>query len=179
MKYEPGNMLPTTVMEAVTGEAINLPDAKRLVHLQFRRFVDCPICNTHIAEFRRCAREIEAAGIKEVIVFHSSPKSIRSYQKDVPFLMVGDPKKTFYKDFGVESSLGFINLRALGAGLRGMAHGHFALRMVGGGPLGLPADFLIAPSGRINAVKYGTDAYDQWSVDELLTLANGAAVRAA
>ena len=40
-------MLPRTVMEAVTGEAINLPDPKRLIHLQFRRFVDCPICNTH------------------------------------------------------------------------------------------------------------------------------------
>jgi hypothetical protein len=33
-------MLPTTAIEAVTGEAINLPDAKRLVHLQFRRFAD-------------------------------------------------------------------------------------------------------------------------------------------
>ena len=41
-------------------------------------------------------------------MFHSSPKSIRSYQKDVPFLMVGDPKKAFYKEFGVETSLGFI-----------------------------------------------------------------------
>ena len=41
--------------------------------------------------------------------------------------------------------------------------------------MGLPADFLIAPSGRINAVKYGADAYDQWSVDELLTLAKGVA----
>jgi peroxiredoxin len=179
MKFKPGDMLPPTTMKAVTGEAINLPDEKRLVHLQFRRFVDCPICNTHIAEFRRRAREIEAAGIKELIVFHSSPKSIRSYQKDVPFLMVGDPNKAFYRDFGVESSLGFISLKALGAGLRGMAHGHFALRMVGGGPLGLPADFLIAPSGRINAVKYGSDAYDQWSVDELLTLAKGVPARAA
>ena len=178
MKFKPGDMLPTTVMEAVSGEAINLPDAKRLVHLQFRRFVDCPICNTHIAEFRKRAREIEAAGIKEVIVFHSSPKSIRVYQKDVPFRMVGDPKKAFYKNFGVEASLGFISLSALGAGMRGMAHGHFGLRMVGGGPLGLPADFLIAPSGRMNAVKYGTDAYDQWSVDELLTLANGVTAEA-
>ena len=44
--------------------------------------------------------------------------------------------------------------------------------------MGLPADFLIAPSGRINAVKYGTDAYDQWSVDELLTLAKDVAARA-
>jgi peroxiredoxin len=179
MKFKSEDMLPPMVMEAVTGEAINLPDANRLVHLQLSRFVDCPICNTHIAEFRRRAREIEAAGIKEVIVFHSSPKSIRSYQKDVPFLMVGDPKKAFYKYFGVETSLGFMSLKALGAGMRGMARGHFGLRMVGGGPLGLPADFLIAPSGRMNAVKYGTDAYDQWSVDELLTLAKGAAARAA
>jgi len=178
MKFKPGDMLPTTVMETVAGEAINLPDAKRPVHLQFRRFVDCPICNTHIAESRRRAREIEAAGIKEVIVFHSSPKSIRSYQKDVPFQMVGDPKKALYKYFGVETSLGFMSLKALGAGLRGMAHGHFALRFAGGGPLGLPADFLIAPSGRINAVKYGTDAYDQWSVDELLTLAKGVGAQA-
>ena len=177
MKFKPGDMLPPTTLKAVTGEAINLPDEKRLVHLQFRRFVDCPICNTHIAEFRRRAREIEAAGIKELIVLHSSPKSIRSYQKDVPFLMVGDPNKAFYRDFGVESSLGFISLKALGAGLRGMAHGHFGLR-VAGGPLGLPADFLIAPSGQIKAVKYGTHAYDQWSVDELIALAKGA-VRAA
>ena len=174
MKFEVGDRLPKMAMQAATGEAINLPDAKRLVHLQFRRFVDCPICNTHIAEFRRRAREVEAAGIKEVIVFHSSPKSIRSHQKNVPFLMVGDPKKDFYKYFGIETSLGFISLKALGAAMRGMAHGHFALRFAGGGPLGLPADFLIAPSGRINAVKYGTDAYDQWSVDELLTLAKRA-----
>jgi len=44
--------------------------------------------------------------------------------------------------------------------------------------LGLPADFLITPSGRISAVKYGTNAYDQWSVDELLSLAKGAAAQA-
>ena len=90
--------------------------------------------------------------------------------------MVGDPKKAFYKDFGVETSLGFISLKALRAAMRGMAHGHFGLRLAGG-PLGLPADFLIAPSGRISAVKYGTDAYDQWSVDELLTLAKGVAAQ--
>ena len=64
-------------------------------------------------------------------------------------------------------------LKALGAGMRGMAHGHFGLRL-SGGPLGLPGDFLIAPSGQIKAAKYGTHAYDQWSVDELIALAKGA-----
>jgi hypothetical protein len=116
--------------------------------------------------------------VKEVVVFHSSPKSIRSYKEGLPFLAVGDPEKVFYKKFGVESSLSFMSLKALGAAIRGMAHGHFGLRVLPGGPLGLPADFLIAPSGRINALKYGTDAYDQWSVDELLTLAKGVAERA-
>src|SRR5258708_2740943 len=87
--------------------------------------------------------------------------------------MVGDPNKVFYKEFGVESSLRFMSFKALGAGICGIAHGHFGLRF-SGGPLDLPADFLIAPSGRINAVKYGKHAYDQWSVDELLGLAKDA-----
>jgi hypothetical protein len=40
-----------------------------------------------------------------------------------------------------------------------------------GGRFGLPADFLIAPSGQVLACKYGSHAYDQWSVDEVLGLA--------
>ena len=174
MKFKAGDTFPAKVLGSVTGESINIPDPNALIHVQFRRFVDCPICNTHIAQLRKRAGEIQAAGIKEVIFFHSSAKSIRSYQKNVPFLLVADPNKVFYKEFGVETSLSFMSLRALRAGMRGMAHGHFALRL-SGGLLGLPADFLIAPSGQIKAVKYGTDAYDQWSVDELLALARGAA----
>jgi hypothetical protein len=37
--------------------------------------------------------------------------------------------------------------------------------------LGLPTDFLIGTDGWVLALKYGTDAYDQWSVDELLAIA--------
>jgi hypothetical protein len=39
-----------------------------------------------------------------------------------------------------------------------------------GGRLGRPADFLIGSDGRVLACKYGAHAYDQWSVDELLTI---------
>jgi hypothetical protein len=49
MKFKPGDIVPATTLESVTGGPIKLPDPNRLVHLQFRRFVDCPICNTHIA----------------------------------------------------------------------------------------------------------------------------------
>src|SRR5215472_13118332 len=98
MKFKPGDIVPATTLESVTGELIKLPDPDRLVHPQFRRFVDCPICNTHIVELRGRAREIEAAGIKEVIVFHSSAKSIRSYHKDLPFVLVGDRRKPSTKN---------------------------------------------------------------------------------
>jgi peroxiredoxin len=178
MKWKPGDILPATTLESVTGEPIELPDPNRLVHLQLRRFVDCPICNTHLGELRKRAREIEAAGIKEVIVFHSSPKSIRSCQKNVPFALVGDPKKALYNEFGVEASLAFLSPKSLDAAVRGVAHGHFGLRLAGG-PFGLPGEFLIAPSGRIQAVKYGTHAYDQWTVDELITFARSDASQAA
>jgi len=59
--------------------------------------------------------------------------------------MVGDPKKALYKDFWVETSLGFMSLKALGAAMHGMARRHFGLRLAGG-PLGAPADFLIRAS---------------------------------
>ena len=37
-----------------------------------------------------------------------------------------------------------------------------------GGRLGLPADVLIGPEGRVVAVLHGAHADDQWSVDQLL-----------
>ena len=46
----------------------------------------------------------------------------------------------------------------------------FALPFPKSGSLGLPADFLIASDGRVLACKYGTHAFDQWSVDEILSL---------
>jgi hypothetical protein len=55
---------------------------------------------------------------------------------------------------------------------------HAAVKMIhgvpdsGNGLLGLPADFLITPSGRALAVKYGEHAYDRWSVDVVLGRAN-------
>jgi peroxiredoxin len=178
VKFKTGDTFPETTLQSVRGESIKLPDPNRLIHLQLRRFVDCPICNTHLAELRKRARDIEAAGIKEVIVFHSSAKSIRSYQKNLPFLLVGDPKKALYKQFGAEASIAFLSPQSLGAAMRGVAHGHFGLRLAGG-PFGLPAEFLIAPSGQIKAVKYGTHAYDQWSADELIARAKGEVLQAA
>ena len=96
----------------------------------------------------------------------------------MPFPLIPDPERALYRRLGVER--GPRSLLSGGALSAAMAGETAAIRkrsttrgVLGpvkptGGRFGLPADFLIAPDGRITALKYGRHAYDQWTVDELL-----------
>lgn len=160
----------------ISGGRARLPDPDRLVHLQFRRFAGCPFCNLHLRSVAQRHDEIDAAGIREVVVFHSTAQQLLSHHEDVPFVVVADPGKRLYREFGVESSTrAVLDPRAWLPALRGVARLRRPLAIdLHGGPLGLPADFLVAGDGRVLARKYGTHAYDQWSVDELLHFAASA-----
>jgi hypothetical protein len=160
-----------------------MPDPDRLVHLQFRRFAGCPVCNLHLRSFVRRHEEIEAAGIREVVVFHSPADELRQHTADLPFAVVADPDKRLYVEFGVESApRALLDPRVWGPIVRAVLRSSWAIlrgRERGpasrphGGRFGLPADFLIAPDGSVLAAKYGEHAYDQWEVGELLELAGG------
>jgi peroxiredoxin len=173
MKRKAGDFFPNLKLTTSQGKPLTVPVAgARYTHVQFRRWTGCPICSTHIGSLRRAAGRIAAAGIHEVLFFHSSQEDVASFHKDLPFDAVGDREKRYYRELGVESSWAYaMNPRAMWAALKGVVSRKFNLAMTGG-PLGLPADFLIKPDGRIKAVKYGRHAYDQWSVDDLLKLAN-------
>lgn len=174
MKIKVGDQFTALSLKTVAGNTVSIPDQSKLVHLQFRRWVGCPICNTHIGQLAKHSAKIKEAGVKEVLFFHSSAEDITAFQNDVPFDVVADPKKVYYRQAGVETSWFFwLSAKTLLAAIQSLLRFNFTLKM-SGGPLGLPADILIDPSGRVVAVKYGTSAYDQWSVDELLTLAQTA-----
>lgn len=113
-------------------------------------------------------------------MFHSTAEELRGYGTDLPFDLIPDPKRRLYAELGVESSArAVLDPRAWGPTFRGLlrslratigkrepappVHPH-------GGRLGLPADFLIGSDGRVLACNYGVHAYDQWSVDDLLSL---------
>jgi peroxiredoxin len=179
-----GDRFPQLRLTAITGESVPIPDAAgALTHLQFRRFAGCPICNLHLRSVIARVDEISAAGIREVVVFHSTATELRKYQDDMPFPVIGDPDKTLYRRFGVEASAkALLNPHAWRALPGGWRHAirtavtkHRAPLPLAptNGNLGLPADLLIASDGRVAAVKYGGHAYDQWSVDELLDAASG------
>ncbi|MGW4891794.1 peroxiredoxin-like family protein [Kitasatospora sp. NPDC004240] len=174
----PGSTVTTRALTTVDGPPAAAPDPDRLVHLQFRRFAGCPVCNLHLRSVAQRHAEIEAAGIREVVVFHSPAEELREHTAELPFAVVADPDKRLYREFGVESSpRALLDPRAWGPVLRALlrstvtfARGRERLpaSRQDGGRLGLPADFLIAPDGRILAAKYGEHVYDQWPVDELL-----------
>ncbi|WP_026361327.1 peroxiredoxin-like family protein [Amycolatopsis nigrescens] len=176
-----GDVVSTRELETVSGGPVEVPHQDRLVHLQFRRFAGCPVCNLHLRSIVRRHDEIEAAGVTEVVLFHSPADELREHVSELPFAVVADPGKRLYTEFGVESARrSLLDPRAWPHILRAVATSvpaMIAKRIPSpapspdGGRLGLPADFLIAPDGRVRAVKYGEHVYDQWSVDELLELA--------
>lgn len=178
----PGSTVTGRRFDTVSGGPVGVPDPDRLVHLQFRRFAGCPVCHLHLRSVVRRHAEIEAAGVREVVVFHSSAEELLRHTADLPFAVVADPGKRLYAEFGVESApRALLSPRAwgpvVGAVLRGgweVLRGRERLPATHqpGGRLGLPADFLIGTDGRILAAKYGEHVYDQWPVDELLFLAS-------
>lgn len=166
-----GSVLARRELVTATGTAVRVPDDNNLVHLQFRRFAGCPLCNMHLHSMAQRHNEITDAGVIEVAVFHSSAVALRAYIDEAwPFALVGDPRKDLYRFFGVESSpRAILDPRLWPSEVRALRRRRGRPRFdLHGGPLGLPADFLIAPSGKVLACKYGEHAYDQWSVDELL-----------
>lgn len=173
-----GATIPIRHLEAINGESVAVPAAAGKTHIQFRRFAGCPICHLHLRGFANRHQEVAAAGITEVVFFHSPVEELRGYQSLLPFTVIADPDKVHYREFGVEKSL-----RALThpQALRSAFQGYAAARKRRHDPdyagvgssdgtthLGLPADFLIDPDGTVVAVHYGSHADDQWSVDQLL-----------
>lgn len=171
-KIQVGEVVGTRELETIQSHRVQIPDPEHLVHLQFRRFAGCPVCNLHLRSIASRHDELLAAGIMEVAVFHSSAKAMKPFQGELPFAVVADPTRQLYAEFGVEAKVrSLLDPRAWGAGVRGVFHKLPSLPGARETPFGLPADFLVASDGRVVASKYGAHADDQWSVDELLSLA--------
>ena len=185
-----GDAFPELHLQTINGEQITIPDpAGAVTHLQLTRFAGCPICNLHLHSVTERRAEIESAGIREVIVFHSTLDELLKYQDDLPFPTIADPDRLLYRRFGVEhgarSILNPRSWRALPAGNAASIRTAIRKRRAplplnpNGGNLGLPADILIGPDSQVIAAKCGRHAYDQWTVDELLSRVRPSAAPAA
>ncbi|WP_375000467.1 peroxiredoxin-like family protein [Aeromicrobium sp. CTD01-1L150] len=181
-RLKAGDRVAGRTLTTIAGTNVELLDPVGVTHLQFRRFAACPICNLHLRRVAARLEEIEAAGVRELVVFHSEVSAMLPHQGDVPFAAIADPRRMLYDEFGVEvSPRALLSPAAWAAPLR-LQSWRVALRELrdpgsrpfhirGGSMSGLPAEFLITPDGLVRAAKYGRHANDQWAVDELLHLA--------
>jgi hypothetical protein len=103
-----GDAFPVQILgrlETLSGEVARVPDPGFLVHVQMRRFAGCPVCNLHLRSVITRIGEVTGAGVREVVVFHSTIQELRQYESDLPFTVLADPRKDLYRALGVESSL--------------------------------------------------------------------------
>lgn len=176
MKLEVGQRAPTALLETIQGRPVPLPDpGSPWVHLQFRRFAGCPVCNFHLMGLARRHDDLQAAGVRQVVVFHSAREEMLNYQAPLPFDCIADPQKRLYRQYGVETSLrALLHPSVFWSGMRWVLATRRFYRRAENGIQGLPADFLIDARGQIIAVHYGRHADDQWDADEVLRLARTA-----
>jgi hypothetical protein len=162
-------------LRTIHGMPVQIPDTERLLHLQFRRYAGCPVCNLHLRSIARRHDELVSAGIREVAVFHSRATTMLEFQGELPFAVIADPQMKLYAEFGVGkmSPLAALDPRAWRAAARALTRSPSLRGATGKGEqhLGLPADFLISPDGRFLAAKYGNYTDDPGSADDILGLA--------
>jgi len=84
-RITPGDIITARELTTIKSERILLPAPGILTHLQFRRYAGCPICNLHLHTMARRHDEIAAAGIQEIVVFHSAAADM------LPFLSEESP----------------------------------------------------------------------------------------
>lgn len=168
-RLEVGQTIPGFRVETLSHGTLQVPDQGVYTHLQFRRFAGCPVCNLHLKKFARNKSRLDAAGIRSVAFFHSPAAAMRPYQGDLPLPSVADPKRDWYRRFGVERSrLAIMHPQVMKSALAGLVSAPSNPFVGGGDQTGLPADFLISPDGKLVALHYGSHADDQWSLEELI-----------
>lgn len=166
-----GEQLPPLQFKTIQGATLQMPTTG-LVHLQFRRFAGCPVCNLHLQTFTRAHQRLTHAGVLTVAFFHSTAEQMRPYQGQLPLPCVADPERRWYDLLGVERSIFAVaHPRVVGAALKGLVAAPSNPFVGGTDQTGLPADFLLDRNNVIVAAHYGSHANDQWSVDDVIALA--------
>lgn len=162
-----GSYIQLAPVALAAGGLQPIPDGRRTIHLQFRRFAGCPSCNLQVHAFRRRQRELAAAQVLSLLVFPMVPRAEATADPGVA--LIADRDGRLARRFGVAAGLGAVldpsawpgfvtGLVRHGAGLPGSWAQAFRY----------PTDVLIGRDGALLAVQHAEHAAGAWSVDEVL-----------
>jgi thioredoxin-dependent peroxiredoxin len=168
-----GSMAPPIEERSIDGTAIWVPHGQRWTLLSFLRYGSCPMCNLRMRELSLALPRLEAAGIGVVVVLHSPEKRVLRYAPEaLRSRVIADPSRSLYRRYGVATSwprlLWSILLPSFYvAWVKATFYGYL------GGPIDgtmamMPADFLVAPSGRVEVAHSGAHIGDHVAVDAMI-----------
>lgn len=114
--------------EDISENMINLETYQgKKVYLTFYRGASCPFCNLHVHELIEKLETFSEKGLVIIGFFMSSKEEILKYvgKQKLPFPIIPDPEKIFYKQYGLEQSLAgkMKSMLRFGAMRKIMAHG--------------------------------------------------------
>lgn len=165
-RLSPGMLAPDFSTSDVHGRPVSIAALRGYpVLLAFHRFAKCPFCNLRIHQLIQRFPDYAAAGLHAIAVFESSPENIRDGvgAQNPPFSLVSDIDHQFYKRYGVERSVAALAkglLNRMSEAKEAIALGLVRSIARDGSTLRVPAEFLIAPNGRIFDAYYGNDIAD-------------------
>ena len=172
-KITTGMTAPDFTFDTPWKKGLKLSDfAKRgKTVLMFLRYIGCPICQMKIAELREEIGEFKRRKVNLLVVLQSTPANITGVvsEKDIPFVIVCDPKEKLFASYYVKpgSIFGYVTpttiIRAIRATRRGFKHGKYE-----GNEKQLPAVFIIGTDKKVTYARYGKNVADVPETKEIL-----------
>ena len=105
-----GQVAPAIVTQDINNNPVDLGamSSQGKVLLTFFRYAGCPVCTYRAHELKKHYAQMKADGWEVIVVFESTPETLRRYQKefDLPFVMIADPENKLFDLYAVERSTG-------------------------------------------------------------------------
>ncbi len=139
--------------------------------LMFLRYMGCPICQMKISELRKEIGDFDKRAVNLLVVLESTPENVTAMvsEKDMPFVIVCDPKEKLFSLYDVKpgSFFGYVTpttiIRAIRATILGFKHGKYE-----GNEKQLPATFIIDKNRKVTYAYYGKNVADVPKTKKLL-----------
>lgn len=171
MKLKPGQQAPLFSAPDALGQTIDLNAYQgRKVMVTFYRFASCPFCNLRVQRLINQYAEFEARGLSMISFWQSPAASILEHvgQQAMPFPMIPDPDKKFYRIYGVESSwMGVLKVMRDPKLIFQSMKGGFNPTTADGEMNQIPADFLLNPDLTLHTAHYGEHIGDHVAFTEI------------
>ena len=177
-KYTPGQIMPDFTyctpfaQNKSFSETVAACPGKTAV--VFLRYYGCPICQLDLHTLGQAHKEITAGGGQLLVALQSEPKGLAEQitPDTFPYDIICDPEMKLYETLSIEpapSMAKMISFKALKKIIKstkaGYKHGAYE-----GNEQQLPAAFVMTPDRKLTYVRYGKDAGDVPTPEELAAL---------